>query len=81
MKEKVKAIICLGKDNKKIIKAFKSMVDEIVEVNTAEEAVQAGYTIAKKGDVVLLSPACASFDMFENYEDRGRQFKKAVKNL
>ena len=81
VKEKVKAIICLGKDNKKIIKAFKSMVDEIVEVNTAEEAVQAGYTIAKKGDVVLLSPACASFDMFENYEDRGRQFKKAVKNL
>lgn len=81
VKEKVKAIICLGKDNKKIIKAFKSLVEEIVEVNTAEEAVQEGYRIAKKGDVVLLSPACASFDMFENYEDRGRQFKKAVKNL
>jgi UDP-N-acetylmuramoylalanine--D-glutamate ligase len=81
VKEKVKAIICLGKDNKKIIKAFKNLVPEIVETATAEEAVQEGYRLGKKGDVVLLSPACASFDLFENYEDRGRQFKKAVKNL
>ncbi len=81
VKEKVKAIICLGKDNKKIIKAFAGMVEEIVETETADEAVKESYRIGKKGDVVLLSPACASFDLFENYEDRGRQFKKAVKSL
>lgn len=81
VKEKVKAIICLGKDNKKIIKAFGGMVEEIVEVGTASEAVKESYRIGKKGDVVLLSPACASFDLFENYEDRGRQFKNAVKAL
>ncbi|MBK7852497.1 MAG: UDP-N-acetylmuramoyl-L-alanine--D-glutamate ligase [Bacteroidetes bacterium] len=81
VKEKVKAIVCLGTDNKKIIKAFKDVVEQIVETSTAEEAVQASYKIGKKGDVVLLSPACASFDLFENYEDRGRQFKKAVKAL
>jgi len=81
VKEKVKAIVCLGTDNKKIIKAFKDVVEEIVETATAEEAVQASYKLGKKGDVVLLSPACASFDLFENYEDRGRQFKKAVKAL
>ncbi len=79
--EKVKAIICLGKDNKKIIKTFKDIVPQIVETGSADEAVQTAYNIGKKGDVVLLSPACASFDLFENYEDRGRQFKKAVKSL
>ena len=79
--EKVKAIICLGKDNKKIIKTFKDVVPQIVETLSADEAVHAAYNIGKKGDVVLLSPACASFDLFENYEDRGRQFKRAVKNL
>ncbi len=81
VKEKVKAIVCLGNDNKKIIKTFKSLVSEIVETHTAEEAVKESYRLASKGDVVLLSPACASFDIFENYEDRGRQFKRAVKNL
>lgn len=81
IKEKVKAIICLGKDNKKIESAFKSLVSEFVEAGSADKAVEEAYRIGKKGDVVLLSPACASFDLFENYEDRGRQFKKAVRNL
>jgi UDP-N-acetylmuramoylalanine--D-glutamate ligase len=80
-KEKVKAIVCLGVDNRKILKAFKDIVPQIVETKTAEDAVQASYRLGKKGDVVLLSPACASFDLFENYEDRGRQFKKAVRAL
>lgn len=79
--EKVKAIVCLGTDNKKILKAFKEIVPTIVEVKTAEDAVNAAYQLGKKGDVVLLSPACASFDIFENYEDRGRQFKQAVRAL
>ena len=81
VKDKVKAIVCLGTDNKKIIKTFKNIVSSIVETASAEEAVKVSYSLGKKGDVVLLSPACASFDLFENYEDRGRQFKKAVKNL
>ncbi len=81
VKEKVKAIVCLGTDNKKILKAFKDLVPSIVEVNTAEQAVHTAYQLGKKGDVVLLSPACASFDLFENYEDRGRQFKQAVRAL
>lgn len=81
VKEKVKGIVCLGTDNKKIIKAFKDIVPNIVEVGTAVEAVNTAYQMSKKGDVVLLSPACASFDIFENYEDRGRQFKKAVRAL
>ncbi len=81
IKEKVKAIVCLGKDNKKIIKSFKNVVPSIIETSSAEEAVQVAYRLGKKGDVVLLSPACASFDLFENYEDRGRQFKKAVRSL
>jgi len=81
VKEKVKAIVCLGSDNKKILKAFKDLVPSIVEVTTAEQAVNAAYQLGKKGDVVLLSPACASFDLFENYEDRGRQFKQAVRAL
>lgn len=79
--EKVKAIICLGVDNKKIIDAFGSIVDMMVEVSTMKDAVKTAQHIAEKGDTVLLSPACASFDLFENYEDRGRQFKQAVQNL
>lgn len=81
VKEKVKAIICMGKDNKKILKYFKGMVEEIVEVDSADAAVKESYRLAKNGDVVLLSPACASFDIFENFEERGREFKKAVKAL
>lgn len=79
--EKVKAIICLGIDNKKIIEAFADVVDVLVEVTSMTEAVRQAYKVAEKGDTVLLSPACASFDLFENYEDRGRQFKQAVQNL
>jgi len=78
---KVKAIVCLGKDNRKIIEAFKDKVPTIVETTSMEEAVRSAYYLASKGDTVLLSPACASFDLFENYEDRGRQFKAAVRNL
>ena len=81
VKEKVKAIICLGIDNKKIIEAFSGIVDTIVEANSALEAVAFAYQLGSKEEVVLLSPACASFDLFENYEDRGNQFKKAVKLL
>ena len=81
VKDKVKAIVCLGTDNKKIHKAFKGSVETIVDTASAEEAVAASYRIARKGDVVLLSPACASFDLFENYEDRGRKFKAAVRSL
>lgn len=79
--EKVKAIICLGKDNHKIIEAFSGVVETIVETSTAMEAVAYGYRLAKKEETVLLSPACASFDLFENYEDRGNQFKEAVRAL
>ena len=79
--EKVKAIICLGVDNEKLMKNFSSMVDVIVETQYMSEAVKIAYKIAESGDNVLLSPACASFDLFENYEDRGRQFKDAVRNL
>ena len=81
VKEKVKAIICLGKDNSKIISTFDGMVKEIVDTKSMEEAVRSAYFLAEKGDAVLLSPACASFDLFKNYEDRGRQFKDAVRNL
>ena len=81
VKEKVKAIICLGADNKKIIKAFGGMVEIILEATTAKEAVAQAYKLGKKGDTVLLSPACASFDLFEDYEDRGTQFKQAVRAL
>lgn len=81
VKEKVKAIICLGTDNRKIHEAFGSTVGTIVNTAAAVEAVHAAFHFAEKGDVVLLSPACASFDLFKNYEDRGMQFKKAVKEL
>ncbi|MEO6884377.1 MAG: UDP-N-acetylmuramoyl-L-alanine--D-glutamate ligase [Bacteroidia bacterium] len=81
VKDKVKAIVCLGTDNKKIIKAFSSIVPVLVETNSAEEAVKKAYSLSKKGDTVLLSPACASFDLFENYEDRGSRFKRAVRSL
>jgi UDP-N-acetylmuramoylalanine--D-glutamate ligase len=79
--EKVKAIICLGVDNQKLFDTFGNMVDVMVETQFMSEAVKIAYKIAEAGDTVLLSPACASFDLFENYEDRGRQFKDAVRNL
>ncbi len=79
--EKVKAIICLGVDNEKLMNTFGNMVDVIVETQYMSEAVKIAYKVADSGDNVLLSPACASFDLFENYEDRGRQFKDAVRNL
>ncbi|WNH11295.1 UDP-N-acetylmuramoyl-L-alanine--D-glutamate ligase [Thalassobellus suaedae] len=79
--EKVKAIICLGVDNEKLMNTFGAMVDVIVETQFMSEAVKIAYKVAESGDNVLLSPACASFDLFENYEDRGRQFKNAVRNL
>ena len=81
VKSKVKSIVCLGKDNKRIHEAFENDVEVIVNTFSANEAVQIAYHLAKKGDTVLLSPACASFDLFKNYEDRGNQFKKAVKEL
>jgi len=81
VKKKVKAIVCLGKDNRKIVEAFKDKVATIVETSSMEEAVRSAYYLAKKGETVLLSPCCASFDLFRNYEDRGRQFKQAVRNL
>lgn len=81
VKEKVKAIVCMGLDNLKIQNAFKNDVAVIASTSSAEEAVHTAFHLANKGDVVLLSPACASFDLFKNYEDRGKQFKDAVKNL
>lgn len=81
VKQKVKAIVCLGKDNKRIHEAFDDDVEIIVNTFSAHEAVQVAYHLAKKGNTVLLSPACASFDLFKNYEDRGNQFKAAVKEL
>jgi len=81
VRQKVKAIVCLGKDNHKIVEAFRDKVPTIVETTSMEEAVRSSYYLAKKGQTVLLSPACASFDLFSNYEDRGRQFKQAVRNL
>ena len=81
VREKVKAIVCLGVDNTKISNAFNNVVDVMVETTSMAEAVQIAQRLAEKGDSVLLSPACASFDLFENYEDRGKQFKQAIYNL
>lgn len=81
VKEKVRAVVCLGKDNEKIKKAFGECVETIVEANNMREAVRNAFYLGKNGDSVLLSPACASFDLFNNYEDRGWQFKEAVKEL
>jgi UDP-N-acetylmuramoylalanine--D-glutamate ligase len=81
VREKVKAIVCLGMDNTKIIEAFGNVVDMVLEVDNMFDAVNMSAHLAEKGDMVLLSPACASFDLFENYEDRGNQFKRAVQGL
>ena len=81
VREKVKAIICIGMDNSKIFDAFGNVVDLMVETFAMDEAVKVAYKIAERGDTVLLSPACSSFDLFKNYEDRGNQFKEAIKNL
>ncbi len=81
VQNKVKAIVCLGKDNKKIHDSFEGIAKNIVDASNMEEAVKAAYYLARNGDTVLLSPACASFDLFDNYEDRGIQFKKQVRNL
>lgn len=81
VKDKVKAIVCMGTDNRKLHEAFGDLVSLMVNTNNAVDAVQSAFHFANKGDVVLLSPACASFDLFKNYEDRGNQFKQAVRNL
>ncbi|WBX73397.1 UDP-N-acetylmuramoyl-L-alanine--D-glutamate ligase [Tenacibaculum pacificus] len=81
VKEKVKVIICLGIDNQKIIETFGNLVDVVIETKTADKAVEVASQMASSGDAVLLSPACASFDLFENYQDRGVKFKEAIKNL
>ena len=81
VKDRVRIIVCLGLDNRKIHEAFSKDVDMILNTTSMQEAVNAAYHMANKEEAVLLSPACASFDLFENYEDRGRQFKKYVRNL
>jgi len=81
VENKVKAIVCLGKDNQRVIQAFSGKVESIVESQSMEEAVKAAYYLARDGETVLLSPSCASFDLFESFEDRGRQFKTAVRGL
>ena len=81
VQEKVRAIVCMGIDNAPIHKAFEQVIKNIVDTQSAKDAVAAAYALAEKGDVVLLSPGCASFDLFRNYEDRGTQFKQAVREL
>ena len=81
VREKVKAIVCLGVDNAKLLEVFSPVVEIIIETQSVDEAVKIAHKIAHKKETVLLSPACASFDLFKNYEDRGNQFKKAVRNL
>jgi UDP-N-acetylmuramoylalanine--D-glutamate ligase len=81
VRDKVRAIVCLGKDNSKLMKAFGDIAPTIVETSSMDEAVRSAYYLAKNGDAVLLSPSCASFDLFDNFEDRGRQFKSCVRNL
>ena len=81
VREKVKAIICLGVDNEKIIESFSPVVDLLVETQSMGEAVKMAHKLAGKREFVLLSPACASFDLFKNYEDRGNQFKEAIREL
>jgi UDP-N-acetylmuramoylalanine--D-glutamate ligase len=81
IEDHVKILVCLGKNNEKLKAAFGNLIEEIVETQDIKEAVQLAYEKGTSGDVVLLSPACASFDLFKNYEDRGEQFKAAVRNL
>jgi UDP-N-acetylmuramoylalanine--D-glutamate ligase len=81
VREKVCAMICLGKDNSKLVESFGSVVPQYVEVRSMKDAVREAYRLSKPGDTALLSPACASFDLFNNYEDRGRQFKECVREL
>ena len=81
VRERVKAIVCLGEDNEKLKEVFSNVVEMMIETAGAEEAVKVAYKLSQKGDAVLLSPACASFDLFDSYEDRGRQFKNAVRSL
>jgi UDP-N-acetylmuramoylalanine--D-glutamate ligase len=81
VKEKVKVLICMGKDNAKLVANFGDVVPVVLECASMKDAVDLAYKCGEKGDVVLLSPACASFDLFQNYEDRGRQFKECVRNL
>jgi UDP-N-acetylmuramoylalanine--D-glutamate ligase len=81
VKDRVKAIVCIGQNTKNIHKVFEGYVDNIVDAKTMNEAVAFSYQLAKKGDAVLLSPACASFDMFANFEERGIEFKKSVRSL
>jgi len=81
VREKVKAIVCLGVDNTKLLEVFSPVVEVIIETQSVDEAVKIAHKIAHKKETVLLSPACSSFDLFKNYEDRGEQFKQAVRNL
>jgi UDP-N-acetylmuramoylalanine--D-glutamate ligase len=81
VKEKVKGIVCLGVDNEKLHQAFSDLVEYMEDASSMKEAVTKAYRMGEKGDAVLLSPACASFDLFKNYEDRGEQYKECVREL